>query len=334
MSSQIELLRDTAKKVTKTIILPEGEETRVIKAAEICLKEKIARIILVGGAEKIKEIAKTSNISLDGVEIVEPSKHPKVGLLIDTFYNLRRHRGITRDEAEKAVLWNYVNFAALLTKIEEVDGFVAGASHATPSVARAAIFCLGVDKEIGVVSSSFLVELDDIHYRRDGLFVFADCGIVPEPTPGQLASIAISSSRLYENLFRKKAITALLSYSTKGSAGGKSVEKVINALKIVKKKSPGLIIDGELQLDAAIVPEVAKIKTSDSPVAGRANVLIFPDLDAGNIGYKLVQRLARARVVGPVIQGVEKPACDLSRGCSVSEIVDGIAVTAVLAQQC
>lgn len=308
--AKIDLIREKARRNPKKIVLPEGEEKRVIEAASIVEKEGIAEVILLQKTET----------------------HPRLEEIVRTFWNLRKHKGIGIDEAREYVLKEPVYFAALMTRLGMADGFVAGASHTTPNVARAAIHCLKIDREIKVVSSSFIIELEDCPFGENGLFVFGDCGIVPDPTSSQLAGIALSSGMLLKDLFDVEPRAALLSYSTKGSARGKSIDKVLGALKIIREKKPGFLVDGELQLDAAIIPEVAGIKCPGSPVAGKANVLIFPNLDAGNISYKLIHRLGKARVVGPILQGINRPASDLSRGCSVEEIVDAVAVTVVRAQ--
>ncbi|MBL7155852.1 MAG: phosphate acetyltransferase [Candidatus Omnitrophica bacterium] len=333
MASRIEKLKDLAKKNPKKIVLPEGDEPRILQAASILTSKGLAKIILVGNPAQIETLARRDSISLDEIQIIDPGTYPRREVLVDAFYKARKHKGITKDDARSAVLGNRIYFASLLVKIEAADGFVAGASHTTSNVARAALYGLGLDKDIGVMSSSFIIELADTTYGDDGIFIFGDCGIVPDPSPQRLAGIAISSSRLYEEFFKQKARVALLSYSTKGSARGDSVDKVLKALEIVRKKAPGLLVDGELQLDAAIVPEVAKIKAPGSRVAGKANVLIFPNLDAGNISYKLVQRLGRARVVGPLLQGLNRPASDLSRGCGVEEIIDTCVATVIRAQE-
>ncbi|MCK4463839.1 MAG: phosphate acetyltransferase [Candidatus Omnitrophica bacterium] len=308
--TKIDLIREKARQNPKKIVLPEGKEKRVIEAASIVEKEGIAKVILLRKTET----------------------HPRLEEIVQTFWNLRKHKGISIDQAREYVLKEPVYFAALMTQLGMADGFVAGASHTTPDVARAAIHCLKIDRKIRVVSSSFIIELENCPFGENGLFVFGDCGIVPNPTSLQLAGIALSSGMLLKRLFDVEPRAALLSYSTKGSAGGESVDKVLEALKIIREKDPDFLVDGELQLDAAIIPEVAGIKSPGSPVAGRANVLIFPNLDAGNISYKLIQRLGNGRVVGPILQGITKPASDLSRGCSVEEIVDAVAVTVVRAQ--
>ena len=332
MAGRIEALKQKAKKNPKRIVLPEGSDPRVLEAAKILIEEGLAHIILVGNESEVRKIAEEKGVALDKAEVIDPANYPGREEMVETFYNLRKHKGITRTDAEGAVSGNRVYFGALLVRLGVADGFVAGASHTTSNVARAAIYCIGLDKDIGIMSGSFLVELEDCPYGDNGLFIFGDCGIVPDPNPEQLAGIAISSSRLYQSFFKRKPHVALLSYSTKGSARGASIDKVLKALEIIRKKAPGLLVDGELQFDAAVVPEVAKIKAPASRVAGKANVLIFPNLDAGNISYKAIQRLGKARMVGPLLQGIAKPVSDLSRGCLTEEIVDTVAATVVRAQ--
>lgn len=331
-TSRIESLREKAKRNPRRIVLPEGGDERVIEAACLLAREGLAKVILLGKRKDIETLIKRKPDPLSNLEIVEPESHPKLGEITTAFYELRKHKGISPKEAREYILKDHVYFAGLMTRLGMADGFVAGASHTTSNVARAAIHCLGIDREIGVVSSSFIIELENCPFGENGLFIFGDCGIVPEPDASQLAGIAISSSLLMKCLFGIEPRTALLSYSTKGSAKGPSVDKVLGALRIIKERKRDLLVDGELQIDAAIVPEVAKIKSPESPVAGKANVLIFPNLDAGNISYKLIQRLGKARVVGPILQGLVSPASDLSRGCGVEEIVDAVCVTAVKAQ--
>ncbi len=334
MATEILKLQDKAKQDPKTILLPEGEEPRILKAAAQIAELGLAKLILLGNEKKIKKMVGESFLSLKDILIIEPEKYTKKDEVIETFYKLVSYKGTKEDEARKLVMEDTAYFGAILTRLGVADGFVAGASHTTPDVARASLYCLGLDKEIGIMSSSFVIELAGSIYGHNGLFVFGDCGIVPNPNSNKLAGIAISSSRLFEELFNVKARVALLSYSTKGSAKGESVEKVVKALDVIKTKKPDLMVDGELQFDAAVVPEVAAIKAPNSSVAGKANVLIFPNLDAGNISYKLAQRLGQARVVGPLLQGLTKPCSDLSRGCGVEEIIDAVVVTAVRAQKC
>ncbi len=334
MASQIDTLREIAKKDPRTIVLPESFEPRVLKAALTLTALGLARVVLIGKEREVKKLAAEHSVSLNKIRIIDPEKHPRREEMMETFFELRKHKGLTSEEAKRLILKDPLYFAGFLVRFGEADGFVAGASHATANVARAAIFCIGLDEDIGVMSSSFIVEVKNSPYGDKGLFIFGDCGIVPDPTPERLAGIAISCSRVYSELFKRKPRVALLSYSTKGSARGASIDKVRKALEIIKQKKPDLMVDGELQLDSAIVPEVAKIKAPKSAIAGKANVLIFPNLDAGNISYKLAQRLAGARVVGPLLEGIKKPASDLSRGCLVEEIVDTVVATVVRAQQC
>ncbi|MDD4939205.1 MAG: phosphate acyltransferase [Candidatus Omnitrophica bacterium] len=305
----VEKIRARAKKRLKTIALPEKEDARVSEAAKIIEKEGIAKVLLFGEGELDKE---------------------KQGRYAKGYYELRKAKGITPDEAGK-VLRDPLYYAAMMTRFGDCDGFVAGASHTTPDVARAAIQCLGVDERINTASSCFLMSVPDCAYGDEGAFLFADCGILPDPNARQLACVAISNAQLAEKVFGIPPRVALLSYSTKGSAKGRSIDKIIEALEMARGMQPGLLIDGELQVDAAIVPEVAEIKYPDSLLKGKANVLIFPDLEAGNIGYKLVQRLAKARAIGPILVGLNKPSSDLSRGCDVEDIVDCVAVTSIRA---
>lgn len=303
-------IRQKAKTKLKNIALPEIEDTRVKEAARIIEKEGIAKVLLFGRGS------------------LEKSRQERYA---GAYFELRKAKGITPDQARQT-LENPLYYAAMMTRLGDADGFVAGAAHTTPDVARAAIQCLGVNEKVNIASSCFMMYVPDCPYGEEGAFVFADCGIIPDPNPRQLASIAVANAELIEKLLGITPRAALLSYSTKGSAKGKSIDKVLEALRIAKEIRPRLLIDGELQLDAAIIPEVAGIKDPNSILGGRANVLIFPCLEAGNIGYKLVQRLAKARAIGPLIVGLNKPCSDLSRGCSAEDIVDSAAVTAIMAQ--
>jgi len=306
----IKLIRSKAQQRNKTIILPEIEDIRVRQAAEFIEKEGIAKILLLGDSQLDAE---------------------KIESYAQSYYQLQKHKGITPEDA-KRTLQNPLYYAAMMTRVGEADGFVAGAAHTTPDVARAAIHCLGVDEKINIASSCFLISVPDCVYGQEGAFIFADCGIIPEPTSRQLACIAVSSAGLAKEVLGITPAVAFLSYSTKGSAKSRSQDKIREALGMAHEMDPALLLDGELQVDAAIVPEVAEIKYPDSPVKGRANVLVFPNLDAGNISYKLVQRLAKARAAGPLILGLNKPCSDLSRGCSVEEIIDCVAITAIRAR--
>lgn len=302
-------IRRRAGKLQKLIVLPEKDDRRIQEAAKIIVKEKIARIMLLG-----KEDLDTK----------------KIDAFAQIFFEARKHKGITIDQARETISYP-LYYAAMMVRAGGADGFVAGAAHSTPDVAKAAIYCIGVDERIKTVSSCFIMVVPDKSFGENGVFVFADCGIVPQPTSQQLAQIAISSAELAKNVFDILPKVAMLSYSTKGSAKGPLVDKVKEATQLARQQRPDLLIDGELQADAAIVPEVAKIKDPQNILAGRANVLIFPDLEAGNIGYKLVQRLAKARAIGPLLQGLNKPCSDLSRGALVEDVIDTVAVTALRA---
>jgi len=303
----IEKLRQRAREKKKTIVLPEYEDKRVVEAARIIEAEGIAKSLL---------------LSPDRIDKNKKEKY------IAEFYEL--HKAKEADlGAVKKLFEGTLYYAAMMTRNGEVDGMVAGASHTTPDMARAAIRCIGVDERITLVSSCFIMAVPNCQYGEEGNFVFADCGIIPEPNSRQLACIALAASELAASVLNLTPRIAMLSYSTRGSAKAKSVGKIAEAISGLREMQPGILVDGEMQVDAAIVPEVANIKYPDSPLGGRANVLIFPNLDAGNIGYKLTQRLANARALGPLFLGLNKPASDLSRGCSVEDIVDCVAVTAI-----
>lgn len=326
--SLLDKIRKTASKNPKRIVLPESDDKRTLEAVRYILNNRIARIILMG-KDAVRDKLRSKN--LKGLELIDPEKYDGVEELISEYYELRRHKGITPEEAKDTLLKEYVTFGAMLTRKGLADGFVAGASHTTPDVIRTALRCIPIDTSIGVISGAFLMEFPDSRYGEKGALIFADCGVNPDPNPNQLAGIAVSSARLFKQLVRKTPRVAFLSYSSKGSAKGALVDKVVEALKRAKEISPELVVDGEFQLDSAVVPEVARIKCPKSEVAGRANVLIFPNLDAGNISYKLAQRFGRARAVGPILLGFTKPSSDLSRGCGFGDIVDAVAVTAIRA---
>lgn len=307
----VQILREKAKKSKSLIILPEIGDARVREAAEIIKREHIANILLLDktkiSKKKIKKFAKI-------------------------YYDLRRFKGITDEEALNTV-GDPLYYSAMMVREGEADGFVAGARYTTPSVARSAIYCLGLDKRFTTACSSFIMVVPDCAYGEKGTFVFADCGIVPDPSAETLANIAVCTAEMAKEVLDLKPRVAMLSYSTKGSATGRMVIKVKEATKLARRKMPQLIIDGELQVDSAIIPEVARIKYPNSRLKGRANILIFPNLEAGNIGYKLVQRLANARAIGPILQGLKNPCSDLSRGCIVDDIIDCVAVTAIRASK-
>jgi len=326
-------LREKAKANPRKVVLPEGNDDRVIAAASQAQEAGFGQIVLLGEQEKIEEKADNKGISLKGVQIIEPKNSKDFDGYVNTLYEKRKHKGMTEEVARQLLIDTPVYYGALMVKKGVVDTFIAGAVTTSGDVARAAIYCIGVDRKAGTLSSSFIIQIENSPYGESGHFIFADCGIVPQPSPNQLAGMAFSSAKLFKALFNKEPRVALLSYSSKGSAEGEAVDKVREALKIANKNFPDLLIDGELQLDSAIDIEVAKKKCPQSHVAGRANVLIFPDLNSGNIGYKLVHRLANARAVGPFLQGIRQPCSDLSRGCSVQDIVDTVAITVVRCAQ-
>jgi len=321
-------IREKAKKDHKTIVLPESDDQRTLDAIDVILNEGIAKLIVIG-KESVRKSLKAKN--LKDLTLIEPQGFKDTETYISEYYEMRKAKGMTPEQAREAMLTEYVTFGAFLVRKGLADGFVAGASHTTPDVIRAALRCLSIDKTVGVASGAFLMEVPDSPYGEKGVFLFADCGVNPDPNPRQLAGIAVSSAKLFEQLVGVHSRVAFLSYSSKGSAGGTMVEKVVEALKKTKEIAPDLLVDGEFQVDSAIVPEIAKIKCAASAVAGRANVLIFPDLNSGNISYKIVQRLAKARAVGPLLMGFTRPCSDLSRGCDAQDIVDAVAITALRA---
>ena len=329
----IETIKERARQNIKTIILPETMDKRVLKAASICQKEGIAKIILIGEEEKINTLAKEENIDLANIQIINPFTSEKTDKLINDFYELRKAKGMTLEKARETLLGDFMYYACMLVKNDEADGIVSGACHSSANTLRPALQIIKTAPDSELVSAFFLMVVPNCEYGYHGTFIFGDSGLEQNPTPERLAAIAASSSASIELLTETKAITALLSHSTKGSASHPDVDKVVEAVKIAKEKYPQYEIDGELQLDAAIVPEIAASKAPDSKVAGHANVLIFPDLDAGNIGYKLVERLAKAEAYGPITQGIKKPVNDLSRGCKTEDIVGVVAITSVQASK-
>ena len=332
--SFIEEIKNRAKEDKKTIILPEAEDQRVLEAASKVIKQGFAKVILLGDEEKIKEDSSKNKIDLDGVDIINPLTSDKKEEYKQKLYELRKNKGMTLEQAEE-LLKEPIYFGMMMLKDEnsKADGLVSGAAHSTANTLRPALQILKTKPGTKLVSAFFVMCVPDCEYGENGTFIFGDSGLNQNPTADELSEIAISSSKSFEQLVRKEAKVAMLSYSTKGSAKSELTEKVIEATKLVKEKETNLMVDGELQLDAAIVPEIAASKAPDSPLKGEANVLIFPDLDAGNIGYKLVQRLAKAEAYGPLCQGIAKPVNDLSRGCSADDIVGVVAITAVQAQE-
>lgn len=329
--SVIDVIKQKAKQFKAVIVLPEGEDERILKAASILASESVCAPIILGNEKEIKDSLKSFGSNSDGIQIIDPLLDDNRESYINEYFSIRKHKGITLDEAAEQMK-NPLFYGAMMVRKGRADGSVAGAMNATGNVLRVAMQIIGLADGIDVVSSSFLMILPEFQGEKEKLFVFADCAVMPDPDAGQLASIAISSAETMKKLGGQEPRVAMLSFSTKGSAKHDRVEKVLNALAIVKEKAPDLEIDGELQLDAAIIQKIGEKKAPGSSVAGNANVLIFPDLDSGNIGYKLVQRLAGAEAIGPIIQGLAKPANDLSRGCSVSDIVNVSTIASVLAK--
>lgn len=325
----LQSIKQKAKACKKTIVLPESLERRTLEAAQIILQEELANIILVGNEAAILEKAEGLNIS--GANIVDSEHYDRMNDFVDTLVELRKSKGLTREQAEK-LLKDPLYFGVMMVKKGIADGMVAGAVNSTANVLRPSLQILKTAPNTKLVSSFFVMVVPDCDFGSNGIFVFSDAGLVPNPNAEELAAIAISSAKSFKALVGEEPVVGMLSFSTKGSANHPDVDKVIEATKIAKKLAPDLKVDGELQLDAAIVPSVGASKAPGSEVAGKANVLIFPDLDAGNIGYKLTQRLAKAEAYGPITQGIAKPVNDLSRGCSAEDIVGVVAITCVQAQ--
>ena len=312
-------IKSKARELKKTIVLPESHDERVLKAAEILTKENIASVITLGKEDTIRKDAEKLDVDLTGVRIIDPSISDKLSDFTNIYFNLRKHKGIKIEQARETIARDLF-FGAMMVREKMADGSVAGSTASTADVMRAGIQCVGIPEGISIVSSFFLMILPD------KTFSFADCAVVPNPDVKQLADIAISTADNHRKLTEQEPFVAMLSFSTKGSATHEDVDKVIESTKIVKKKRPDIKIDGELQFDAAIIESIGQRKAPGSTVAGRANVLIFPDLDAGNIGYKIAQRLGGAEATGPLVQGLNKPCFDLSRGCSVEDIVNTAAI--------
>ena len=328
----IENIKLRAKQDIKTIVLPEASDIRTLKAADIVLRDGFAQIALIGNKEKILELAQKENLHIDEAKIEDPEDSEKTAEYAEKLYELRKQKGMTIEDAQKLVL-DPVYYGMMMVKLDEADGLVSGAIHSTADTLRPALQILKTAPGTKLVSAFFLMEVPDCEYGENGTFIFADCGLNQHPNEEEIAEIAHSSSISMKQLVGTEPKVAMLSYSTYGSAKAEEIDKVVNATKIAKENHPDLVIDGELQLDSAIVPEVAKLKAPESPLKGEANVLIFPDLNAGNIGYKLVQRLGKANAYGPICQGIAKPVNDLSRGCSAEDIAGVVAITAVQAQE-
>jgi len=321
----IDLIHQRAAQNKKHLVFPEGQDERMLFAAEKLVKQGICQVTLLGTKDSIRRMARSKKIDLDQVRIINPADSDLINQYSEQFYQIRKHKKITIDQARRLV-FQPLYFGAMMIREEEVDGSVAGAVNTTGNVLKAAIHCLGLAENISVVSSTFLMVIPG----WDRPLSYADAGVVPDPNSDQLASIAISSAKTHQKITGDEPYIAMLSFSTYGSASHRMVDKVKEATRLVKERAPELKVDGELQADAALIPQIGASKAPGSLVAGKANVLILPDLNAGNISYKLTERLANAMALGPLIQGLKKPAMDLSRGCSVEDIINVAAICCVL----
>ena len=331
----IDKIINQAQNEIKTIVLPEAEDVRILKATEKIYKKGFAKIVLLGDETIIKLQAEKNDINLGETIIINPKKAEKLEGYIQKLYELRQKKGMTLEKAKSLLTENTRYFATMMLKEGDVDGLVSGACHSTADTLRPILQIIKGKPGVATVSAFFIMCLKDKEFGDNGVMIFSDCGMNSNPNSEELSEIAILSAESFKQLVNpdSEAKVAMLSYSTKGTAQSEMIDKVVKATKLAQEKRPDLLIDGEMQLDAAIIPEVGKFKAPESKVAGNANVLIFPDLNAGNIGYKLVQRLAKAEAYGPLCQGIAKPVNDLSRGCSTEDIVGVVAITAVQAQQ-
>ncbi len=325
----IDVIKERAKQNRKTIVLPETEDRRTLEAASRILEEGVTNIILVGNREAIAKVGE--GLDLSKAEIIDPNNTEKLQEYIDLLVEVRKSKGMTAEQARKLLTTDYLYFGVTMVKAGDADGMVSGAVHSTADTLRPSLQILKTAPNTKLVSSFFVIVVPNCEFGADGTFLFSDSGLVQNPNAEELAAIAGSSAKSFAALVGQEPVVAMLSHSTKGSASHPDVDKVVEATRIAKELYPDVKIDGEFQLDAAIVPSVGASKAPGSDIAGKANVLIFPDLDAGNIGYKLAQRLAKAEAYGPITQGIAKPVNDLSRGCSADDIVGVIAITAVQA---
>lgn len=315
----------------KIIVLPETDDVRTLEAAEMCVKDSIADIYLIGKEEDILTLAKKNNISLEGCTIIEPVKFKDFELCVNTYYELRKAKGMTLSKAKEIMTNDYPYFGAMLVKLDYADGMASGAVHSSSDTLRVALQIIKTSPNTKTASSFFLIDTPQKQYGANGVFIYSDCGLNQNPTSEQLVDIAKSSAESFELLVEEEPKVAFLSHSTYGSSKCPDSEKVVKAVELAKDRLKGITFDGELQFDAAVVKEIGERKAPGSKVAGEANVLVFPDLDAGNIAYKITERLGLAKAYGPVTQGLAKPVNDLSRGCSSSDIVGVVAITALQA---
>ena len=333
MASLIERHREKARELKKTICLPEAaQDPRTMKAARTFLDEGLGTPLLVGSKGALDKSAAEAGVSLDGIQTVDPASYERLGEMVAIYQERRAKEGLTDDQARELIVGDPLYFGALAVKLGAADGMTAGAINSTANVIRAAIKCIGCRKGLRTVSSSFLMIVPDCPYGQDGVMIYSDCGVIPTPTPDQLVDIGDAASQTFRQLVGAEPIVAYLSFSTKGSADDEAAKKMATAAEALKGRLPELQVDGELQGDAALLPSVAERKCPDSTVAGKANTLIFPDLGAGNIAYKLTQRLAKAEAFGPLLQGLALPVNDLSRGCSSDDIVQVATITALQTQ--
>ncbi|WNY27871.1 Phosphate acetyltransferase [Methanimicrococcus stummii] len=325
----LQSIKQRAKAAGKTIVLPETGDMRTLKAADAILSEGIAKIILIGNENEI--LSRADGLDLSKATFIDPENYAELDTLAAKLAELRKEKGMTKEDASDLLKKDTLYLGCMLVKEDMADGMVAGAVNSTPNVLRPCLQILKTAPGVKLVSSFFVMVVPNCDFGEDGVFLFSDSGLVQNPNSEELAAIAQSAAESFRKLVQAEPKVAFLSHSSKGSAKHADVDKVTEAVRIAKEEAPDILMDGELQLDAAIVPEIGKQKAPDSPVAGKANVLVFPDLDSGNIGYKLVERLAKAEAYGPITQGIAKPVNDLSRGCTAEDIVGVVAITAVQA---